>query len=98
MRRLLRSLLLAGLLVGAPTVVNAQDGISKKEQERIQSKKAKEEKKADKVREKEGKKRHLDIQSKDTRKRIKKNTKRADRHGSGRHRDGFFSRLFARKR
>jgi Flp pilus assembly protein TadB len=98
MRRLLRFLLLAGLLAGVPTMVHAQDGISKKEQERIQSKKAKEEKKAEKVREKEGKKRHLDIQSKDTRKRIKKNTKRADRHGSNRHRDGLFSRLFSRKR
>jgi hypothetical protein len=98
MRRLLRFLLLAGLLAGAPAVVSAQDGISRKEQERIQAKKAKEEKKADKLREKEGKKRHLDIQSKDTRKRIKKNTKRADRSGTNRHRDGFFSRLFSRKR
>lgn len=98
MRHLFRLLLLALFLTGVPTVVMAQDGISRKEQEKIQAKKAKDEKKAEKKREKEGKKRHLDIQNKDTRKRIKKNTKRADRGGSGQHRDGFFTRLFSRKR
>jgi hypothetical protein len=43
---------------------------------------------------KDDRKRHLDIQDKATRKRIKRNTRRADRRGSGRHRDGFLRRTF----
>jgi hypothetical protein len=40
----------------------------------------------------------LSIQDKQTRKRLKKNTKRADRSGSGPHRDGGLRGLFGRKR
>ncbi|MCB0763914.1 MAG: hypothetical protein R2815_06995 [Flavobacteriales bacterium] len=98
MRAFLRSILVLLLITAIPAANHAQDGISRKKQEKLLEKKAKEEKKADKKRDKEGRKRHLDIQSKDTRKRIKRNTKRAERKGSGRHTDGFFSRLFSRKR
>lgn len=82
----------------APVHVDAQDdGISQKKQEKILAKKAKKDKKDEAKREKEGKKRHLKIQSKDVRKRLKRNTKRADRSGTNRHRDGFFVRLFGRR-
>jgi len=36
----------------------------------------------------------LSIQDKATRKRIKRNMKRAERGGQGKHRDGFFRRVF----
>jgi ABC-type Fe3+-citrate transport system substrate-binding protein len=39
-------------------------------------------------------KRHLNLQDKQTRKRIKRHTKRADRRGTNRHEDGFFRRMF----
>ncbi len=79
-------------------MVSAQDGITQKEQERILAKKAKEDKKAKVKKTKDDKKRHLAIQDKATRKRLKQHDRRADRSGSGRHRDGFFTRLFSRKR
>lgn len=96
MRRLL---FLLALAFAVPTVTYAQDeGISQREQEKIQAKKAKEEKKAQAKKEKDDRKRHLSIQDKATRKRIEHNRRRAERHGTGRHRDGFFTRLFTRKR
>ncbi|HPF89138.1 MAG: hypothetical protein H6590_08210 [Flavobacteriales bacterium] len=94
MRRRLAYLLLLIGLSAAPVVSSAQDGISRKKQERIQAKKAKDEKKAKARQERDDRKRHLDIQDKATRKRIKRHTKRADRRGSGPHRDGFFRRTF----
>lgn len=97
MPRLFRWLLIF-TLTGAPIMVQAQDGISQKEQERILAKKAKEDKKAKVRKAKDDKKRHLAIQDKATRKRLKQHDRRADRSGSGRHRDGFFTRLFSRKR
>ena len=78
-------------------MVHAQDGISQKKQEKILAKKEKEEKKAKVKKEKEDHKRHLANQDKATRKRIKKHTKRAGRHGSDAHRDGFFQRVFGGK-
>jgi len=96
-RRILRFLLLAFLTSASPAVMHAQEGIGKKEAERIQAKKEKEDKKAAKVKEKQDRKRHLGIQDKATRKRIKQNTKRANKHGTNTHRDPFFVRLFGRR-
>ncbi len=93
-----RLLLVLGLLMAAPLATHAQDGISQKKQEKIQAKKAKEDKKAKERKQKDDWKRHLSIQDKQTRKRLKKNTKRADRSGSGPHRDGWLNGLFGRKR
>lgn len=89
-------ILLVGLcMIGAPALSNAQDGgISQKKQEKILAKKAKTEKKEKAKREKADRKRHLSLQDKATRKRMKRNTKRADRGGSNAHRDGFFRRTF----
>lgn len=98
MKHMLRILsLIVPLLLIVPHS-NAQEGISRKKQEKIQKDKAKEEKKELAQREKKGKKRHLSIQDKETRKRIKRNTKRADRRGTRTHRDSFFRRLFSKKR
>ncbi|MGV3638642.1 MAG: hypothetical protein ACO1NQ_13460 [Flavobacteriales bacterium] len=85
------------ILLGAvvqPTEAGAQDGISKKKQERIQAKKAKHEKKEKAKQERYDRRRHLSVQDKATRKRMRRHTKRADRKGSGVHRDGFFRRTF----
>lgn len=94
MSKWLAYILLLFSLSAVPMVSTAQDGISRKKQERIQAKKAKDEKKAKARQERDDRKRHLDIQDKATRKRIKRHTKRADRRGSGPHRDGFFRRTF----
>ena len=97
MFRVIRVLLLVvPMLMVLPA--EAQEGISRKKQEKIQADKAKQEKKDLKKKEKADRKRHLSIQDKETRKRIKRNTKRADRHGKHAHREGFFRRLFSRKR
>jgi len=82
-----------GLLVSMP--VHAQDaGISRKKQEKILEKKAKTEKKEQAKQERQDRKRHLSLQDKATRKRLKRHGKRADRGGSNTHRDGFFRRTF----
>ena len=57
-------------------------------------KKAHTEKKEKAKKERKDRRRHLSIQDKAARKRIKRHTKRADRRGSGHHRDGFFRRTF----
>lgn len=80
--------------VATPVEVAAQDGISRKKQERIQASKAKKEKKEKAKQERYDRRRHLSVQDKATRKRLKRHTKRADRRGSGAHRDGFFRRTF----
>jgi len=95
---LLRLLLCAIVLLGMSGAAMAQDGISKKQQEKNLAKKGKDDKKAKVKKEKDDRKRHLSIQDKETRKRIKRNAKRADRGGPGRHRDGFFQRTFGRRR
>ncbi len=98
MYTLLRRLALLTMLAAMPTVSPAQDGISQKQQEKILAKKAKEDKKAKVKQEKADRKRHLSIQDKATRKRLKRHTKRADRRGSGAHRDGGLRGLFQRSR
>jgi Flp pilus assembly protein TadB len=91
----LRSLFVVLLLVGVPAFAAvAQDGISKKQAEKNLARKARDDRKAKARKVKDDRKRHLDIQDKATRKRIKRNTRRADRRGSGRHRDGFLRRTF----
>ncbi len=94
--RSLRPLLFLAMLLAAPAVVRAQEGIGQKEQERIQERKEKEEKKKLAKQRKNDYKRHMANQDKATRKRIKQNTKRADKHGTGRHRDPFLKRLFTK--
>ncbi len=96
--QLIRLLLVLVLLTGFSAASMAQDGISKKQQEKNLAKKGKDDKKAAAKKEKDDRKRHLSIQDKDTRKRIKRNSKRADRGGPGPHRDGFFQRTFGRRR
>lgn len=93
---LLRLLLVLALATVPPLITRAQDGISQKEQEKILAKKAKEDKKARAQKEKDDRKRHLSLQDKETRKRIERNRRRAERGGPGRHRDGFFRRIFTR--
>ena len=85
---------LLGLGLMAAPAVSAQDGMSRKKQEKTLAKKAKDDKKQKARQERDDRKRHLSIQDKATRKRLKRNTKRADRHGSDAHRDGFFRRTF----
>lgn len=85
---------LLGIGLMAAPVVSAQDGMSRKKQEKTLAKKAKDDKKQKARQERDDRKRHLSIQDKATRKRLKRNTKRADRHGSDAHRDGFFRRTF----
>lgn len=94
LRKWLGIVLMGAALMAAPASVVAQDGISRKKQEKNLAKKAKEDKKAKKRKVKDDRKRHLGNQDKATRKRIKRNTKRSDRHGSDPHRDGFFRRTF----
>jgi hypothetical protein len=84
------SLLFAGLTVHA----QGDKGITQKQQEKNLVRKEKEDAKAKKKADREAQRRHLSIQSKDVRKRIRKNTKRADRKGSGRHTDPFYKRWF----
>lgn len=80
-------------------LTSAQDeGISQRKQEKILAKKARDEKKELKKKEKTDRKQHLGLQDKATRKRMKRNSRRADRGGPRQHRDGFFGRLFGRKR
>ncbi len=81
-------------MVATPTLSSAQDGISRKKQERIQAGKAKQEKKEKAKQERDDRRRHMSVQDKAARKRIKRHTKRADKRGSGAHRDGFFRRTF----
>ena len=86
------------LLLAAPVVSFAQEGISRKQQEKNLAKKSKDDKKAKVRKEKEDRKRHLEIQDKAARKRIKRHTKRAERGGSGAHRDRGVFRVFRRSR
>lgn len=79
---------------GTPVQGVAQEGISRKKQEKLLEKKARQEKKEKAKQERFDRRRHLSLQDKATRKRLRRNTKRADRHGSDAHRDGFFRRTF----
>lgn len=90
------ALLVLVSLVFAPMMVRAQESIGQKEAERMQARKEKEERKQLQKQELDDRRRHLKIQDKATRKRIRQHTKRADRRGSGPHRDGWFRRTFTR--
>lgn len=81
-------------LVATPLASQAQDGISRKKQEKVLAKKAKQEKKEKAKQERFDRRRHLSLQDKAARKRLRRHTKRADRKGSGVHQDGFFRRTF----
>ena len=92
-----KALLVVFALMTVPVVMRAQDqGISRKQQEKLLAKKEKDKKKEQVRKEREDRKRHLALQDKATRKRIKQHTRRADKHGPGRHRDPFLKRLFTR--
>ncbi len=92
-RRLLPLLLLAV----APLLVQAQEeGISRRKQEKLQAKKERNDKKAVQKEEKRLAKKHLENQDKATRKRMKRNKRRADKGGSGAHRDPWPRRWFTR--
>ena len=97
MMRSFRFLFTLALLLAPPLAMHAQEGgIGQKEQERIQARKEKNEKKKLAKQRRNDHKRHMAIQDKATRKRLRQNTKRADKHGSGRHRDPFLKRLFTK--
>lgn len=96
MWNLLRALLLLLPLV-CLSPVSAQEGVSRKKQERIQEKKDEDKKKAKVRKEKEDRRRHLSNQDKATRKRIKKNQKRSVKHGSGAPKQPFFQRILRPK-
>ncbi len=92
----IRFLLLVLLACAAPAV-HAQEGISKKQQEKIQARKKKDDKKDVKKEEKRLYKQHLANQDKATRKRMKHHKRRADNQGNTGHRDPFLRRLFGTK-
>ena len=94
--RTFRFRLVMVMLLGVPIPGWAQEGIGQKEQERIQQHKEKEEKKKLAKQRKNDHKRHMAMQDKATRKRIRQNTKRANKRGSGLHRDPFLKRIFTR--
>jgi hypothetical protein len=86
------------LLALFPTWVMGQEkGISREKQEKELAKKENDEAKAQAKAEKELLKRHVSLQDKETRKRMRKHGKRAETHGSRPHRDPFFTRLLRRK-
>ncbi|MBS1943536.1 MAG: hypothetical protein JST38_21945 [Bacteroidetes bacterium] len=89
--------LLVLLMALAVPALHAQEGISKKQQEKIQARKKKEDKKEVKKEEKRLYKQHLDNQDKATRKRMKRHKRRADNQGNTGHRDPFLRRLFGSK-
>ena len=89
-----RHLLILCLLALPFGAVAQEDGRTQKEQEKILAKEKKQKKKEQAAYEKEKRKAHLSHQDKATRKRIKKNTRRADRNGTNTHRDPWIERVF----
>ncbi|MBP8823857.1 MAG: hypothetical protein KBH07_09445 [Flavobacteriales bacterium] len=94
LRLLLRTVFLLLLTTGASTVAQGQAGIGQRDQERIQEKKQKTDAKEVKKEEKRLRKKHLSNQDKATRKRMKRNKRRAGKQGNSGHRDPFLRRLF----
>ncbi len=78
-------------------MVHAQEGISKKKQDKIQRNKRKNDVKEVRKEEKRIAKKHLANQGKATRKRMKRHKRRADKQGNSGHRDPFLRRLFGSK-
>jgi hypothetical protein len=106
MKHMIRLLLLLLTLAGPAARTVAQDaegdggksaGMSKKKQEKHLAKKERKDKKSLAKEEKALLKQHRQHQDKATQKRMKRNQRRADKHGQGRHRDPFFRRLFGSK-
>jgi hypothetical protein len=97
MKHLLRIILLSCTLLLVLPPLQAQEGISRKKQEKILAAKEKKEKKDLKKQEKKDRRRHMKIQDKETRKRIKRHTRRADRHGKNPHKEGILRRWFGRR-
>lgn len=105
MKQLVLRILILVSLVSVPAITFAQEadgggksvGISKRQQEKSQAKKARREKKEVAREEKRLLKLHMKHQDKATRKRMKRDKRRADTHGQGQHRDPFLRRLFTRK-
>ena len=96
-RKLLHILTVLLLVFAAAPVVNAQEGISKQKQEKIQAKKKRNDAKEVKQEEKRIAKKHLANQDKATRKRMKQHKRRAEKQGNTGHRDPFLRRLFGSK-
>ncbi|HQV39607.1 MAG: hypothetical protein IPO60_04850 [Flavobacteriales bacterium] len=96
-RRILRLITVLLLVLAAAPVVHAQEGISKKKQDKIQRDKKKNDVKEVKKEEKRIAKKHLANQGKATRKRMKRHKRRADKQGNSGHRDPFLRRLFGSK-
>lgn len=100
--RVIRTILLFSALLFAAGV-HAQDaegeggksaGMSKKQQEKHLAKKERKDKKSLAKEEKRIYKLHREHQDKATRKRMKRNERRANKHGQNGHRDPFLRRLF----
>lgn len=89
--------LLVILLALAAPYAKAQEGISKAQQDKIQARKKKDDKKDVRKEEKRLYKQHLANQDKATRKRMKRNKRRAEGQGNTGHRDPFLRRLFGTK-
>ena len=96
-RRILRIITVLLLAFAAAPMVHAQEGISKKQQDKIQRNKTKNDAKEVRKEEKRIAKKHLSNQDKATRKRMKQHKRRADKQGNTGHRDPFLRRLFGRK-
>ncbi len=98
----MRRILLHGSLLlfcsfAVPTALHAQDsGISAAKQEKLLAKKERRDVKEVKKEEKRLAKKHLENQGKATRKRMKRNKRRADKHGSSAHRDPWPGRWFTK--
>lgn len=96
-RYTLHRFLLLVALIGASAHAHAQDeGLSQKKQEKQLAKKERTDGKEVKKEEKRIAKKHLENQDKATRKRMKRNKKRADRNGNNPHRDPWPARWFSR--
>lgn len=96
-RIFLRLFTLFLLVCAAAPIVHAQEGISKKKQDKIQRDKKKNDAKEVRKEEKRIAKKHLSNQDKATRKRMKRHKRRADKQGNAGHRDPFMRRLFGTK-
>lgn len=96
-RSILRILTVLLLVFAAAPLVHAQEGVSKKKQDKIQRDKKKNDAKEVKKEEKRIAKKHLKNQDKATRKRMKRHKHRAEKQGNTGHRDPFLRRLFGTK-
>ena len=89
-------ILVSGALLGAQPAMAQDGGISKKQMEKKLAKQKQEDKKSQKKAEKQNRARHLKIQDKPTRKRIKRNTRLTKKTGQTGHRKPFYQRWFTK--